>query len=60
MHSSSSRYSIIYNGEIYNHLEIRKTLEEISSYEISWNGHSDTETLLMAIQTWGLKKPYAN
>lgn len=56
MHSSSSRYSIIYNGEIYNHLEIRKTLEEISSYEISWNGHSDTETLLMAIQTWGLKK----
>lgn len=56
MHSSSARYTIIYNGEIYNHLEIRKILEKISHDIISWNGHSDTETLLMAIEILGLNK----
>ena len=55
MDSESLRYSIIFNGEIYNHLDIRKDIAKISENEIFWRGHSDTETLLMAIQLWGFK-----
>ena len=49
MRSDDDRYTIVFNGEIYNHLAIR---EEINN--INWHGHSDTETLLAGIQTWGL------
>lgn len=59
MVSNSGRFIISFNGEIYNHLEIRK---EIDSFKITalssfftWTGHSDTETLLAAIETWGLE-----
>ena len=58
MTSSSSRFVIAFNGEIYNHLELRKDLEEshISGRErIKWRGHSDTETLLAAFETWGIE-----
>ena len=51
MHSKSSRYSISYNGEIYNHLELRKELLTLHS---SWRGTSDTETLLECLEQWGL------
>ena len=40
MVSSCERYVLVFNGEIYNHLELRATLD------VSWRGHSDTETLL--------------
>jgi asparagine synthase (glutamine-hydrolysing) len=59
MHSKCGRYVIVYNGEIYNHLEIRKNLE-IENASINWIGHSDTETLLTAIQHWGLDKSLKN
>ena len=55
MVSASSRYVMVYNGEIYNHLSLRNELanqEHISS----WNGTSDTETLLVSIEKWGLKQ----
>lgn len=52
MSSKSGRYMIAYNGEIYNHLEIRAELENICPRH--WLGHSDTETLLAAIEQWGL------
>lgn len=52
MVSNSARYVMAFNGEIYNHLEIRRDLERLSDY--IWRGHSDTETLLAAIETWGL------
>ena len=55
MDSCSHRFQITFNGEIYNHLKIRKLLEEEFS-SISWKGTSDTETLLMAIEYWGLQK----
>ena len=55
MHSLSSRYTIIFNGEIYNHLDLRNDLESHSEDKIVWKGHSDTETLLKAIEVWGLK-----
>jgi asparagine synthase (glutamine-hydrolysing) len=54
MVSKSSRFVLTYNGEIYNHLDIRKKLEQITSY--SWNSHSDTETLLVALELWGVSK----
>ena len=50
MVSPSGRYIIAYNGEIYNHLKIRKQLPSID-----WRGTSDTETLLTAIDIWGLE-----
>ena len=56
MVSPSGRFVIAYNGEIYNHLQIRKELADSVLHEIHWRGHSDTETLLMAIEIWGLDK----
>ena len=56
MHSETRRYILSFNGEIYNHLEIRKNLQESSMNTIKWDGHSDTETLLKAFEHWGVKK----
>lgn len=53
MMSSSGRFVIAFNGEIYNHLDIRAELECES--DCNWHGHSDTETLLAAIEVWGLQ-----
>jgi len=49
MMSSTGRYVITFNGEIYNHLEIRKTLRQ------DWKGLSDTETLLALFEERGVK-----
>jgi asparagine synthase (glutamine-hydrolysing) len=54
MKSNSDRFILTYNGEIYNHLEIRKELEKSNS-NIKWQGNSDTETLLEAIEFWGIE-----
>lgn len=50
MRSASGRYVVVFNGEIYNHLELRHQLGG------TWRGHSDTETLLAAIESWGIEK----
>ena len=55
MHSPSGRFIISYNGEVYNHLEIRRQLETQLGV-ISWNGSSDTETISCAIEHWGIKR----
>lgn len=55
MMSASERYVIAFNGEIYNHLDLRKELEGAGESP-SWRGRSDTETLLAAIDAWGLQK----
>lgn len=52
MHSNSGRYVICFNGEIYNHLELRSAL----SANIKWKGHSDTETVLAVIEAYGIQK----
>ena len=52
MLSDDDRYVMAFNGEIYNHLEIRQEIESAIP-TIIWKGHSDTETLLKAIQVFG-------
>jgi asparagine synthase (glutamine-hydrolysing) len=53
MHSVCGSYVLAYNGEIYNHLELRRSLEKEEAAPL-WRGQSDTETLLAAIVHWGL------
>lgn len=55
MVSSSKRFIISFNGEIYNHLEIRKEISDKYFYN-SWKGHSDTETLLASIEFFGFEQ----
>lgn len=55
MHSAGGRYVIAYNGEIYNHNDLRQELEN-SGNAPDWRGHSDTETLLAYIEVWGIEK----
>lgn len=50
MHSPSGRHVLVFNGEVYNHLELREQLQ----HPPAWRGHSDTETLLACIDAWGL------
>ena len=52
MYSNDKRYRIIFNGEIYNYLEIKKELE-IKGY--FFKTKTDTEVLLYAWVEWGLK-----
>ena len=54
MASPSARSVIAFNGEIYNHLALRGDLEAAGKAP-DWRGHSDTETLLAAIDAWGLR-----
>lgn len=54
MLSASARYIIIFNGEIYNHLQLRAAMESAGSAP-PWRGHSDTETLLAGFDAWGIK-----
>ena len=53
MKSHCGRYVIAYNGEIYNHLELREQIQRDGG-TCEWQGHSDTETLLASICHWGL------
>lgn len=50
MCNDSGELVIVYNGELYNHLEIRK---ELASLGHSFHSRSDTETILHAYEEWG-------
>lgn len=60
MHSDSNRYVLAFNGEIYNHLDLRAKLEKNNSILLDWKGHSDTETLLKCFELWGVEKTLKN
>jgi asparagine synthase (glutamine-hydrolysing) len=53
MQSHCGRYVLAYNGEVYNHLDLRHALEAEGAAP-PWRGQSDTETLLSAVAYWGL------
>lgn len=57
MHSADGRLVLTYNGEIYNHAEIRAELDAAGlTPPGGWRGHSDTETILQAFASWGLER----
>ena len=59
MSSACGRYVVIFNGEIYNHKELRLQLKD-EGYAFEWDGDSDTEVLLSVISFWGVKKALQN
>ena len=54
MVSESGRFVLIFNGEIYNHKDIRKQVQG-TARKFKWRGRSDTETLLEAFEAWGIE-----
>ena len=55
MFSNNGQYVLTFNGEIYNHLDLRKEISILyPGYE--WFSGSDTETLLSAFQIWGISE----
>lgn len=70
MVSATGRYVVAFNGEIYNHLDLRKKLDGLpvdsgvgfSDRQVGrpWRGHSDTETLLAAFEAWGVERTLTN
>lgn len=53
MSNQDGRFHIVFNGEIYNHSDIRKELESTGKY--FWKtDHSDTEVILHAFEEWGI------
>lgn len=58
MLSISGRYVVAFNGEIYNHQDLRISLEKVGAGVTAlfkWRGHSDTETLLAGFDAWGIR-----
>jgi asparagine synthase (glutamine-hydrolysing) len=54
MVSASGRFVIAFNGEIYNHRDLRQEMEKLGSAPL-WRGHSDTETLLAGCEAFGIE-----
>ena len=52
MESHDRRWMVTFNGEIYNHDDLRRRLGD----DIAWRGHSDTEVLLEAVARWGVER----
>ena len=59
MHSvgdaAGGRYVMVFNGEIYNHLDLRERLAA-EGHAPSWRGHSDTETIMACFVAWGVEQ----
>ena len=67
MIAHNGRFVIVFNGEVYNHKEIKKDIESgaglqvnfnksLNAANIIWHGHSDTEIMLEAIGSWGMEE----
>lgn len=59
MHSigdaGGGRYVMVFNGEIYNHLDLRERLAA-EGHAPPWRGHSDTETMMACFVAWGIER----
>ena len=53
MHSVCGRYTIVFNGEVYNYRALRAELDAAGA-AARWRGRSDTEVVLAAVAHWGL------
>ena len=53
MYSENRQFIIVFDGEIYNHLELR---QELVSYGKIFRGHSDTEVILAGFEKWGVEQ----
>lgn len=51
MTSPCGRFVLAYNGEVYNHLELRRELQQGGA---TFRGQSDTETIVVAFSEWGI------
>jgi len=49
-HSEDNVLSVVFNGEIYNYLELRKELENAHTFKTQ----TDTEVILAAYKKWGI------
>ncbi len=56
MNDHSGNWVISFNGEIYNHLEIREFLSLKTKSKIQWKSDSDTETILLANHILGFEE----
>ncbi len=54
MLSADGRFALVFNGEVYNHRELREQLEATGHSGV-WRGQSDTEVLLAALAHWGVE-----
>lgn len=55
MVSADGRLILVFNGEVYNHTALRAEVEA-AGWASGWRGRSDTETLLAALQIWGMER----
>ncbi len=53
MHSACGRYVMVYNGQVYNYLQLR---EDLIARHHSFSGHSDSEVILALISEYGLER----
>ena len=55
MVSNNGQYAIVFNGEIYNHLALRREIQNLHPSH-TWLSSSDTETLLSGFELWGIQE----
>lgn len=53
--SKNGHTIVVFNGEIYNHSDLREKLSS-EGHATHWSGHSDAETLVELLSTWGTRK----